>query len=333
MGIYTKTGDKGTTSLFDDVRVKKYAPRVDTYGTFDECIAQLSVAEKQATSKQIKDILIWIQKKLFLLNAEVATSADEKKLADKSTLIQEEDIHQLEHWIDDLLKDLPEIHQFILPGSSLAGAQLHVARTVCRRGERRLIELSETESIRSEILQFVNRLSDCIYALARAEDDYEQKEMLINKILQRYRKEVNRQMAESMDKLKCLQKVLTACVKKAEEISVPMCIALVDKEGHLIGSFRMPETLLVSTEIAHKKAYTAVALKQPSGNLGAAIQPGAELYNIETSVCGDIVTFGGGFPLYDKDGTLTAGIGVSGGSVAEDEIVAEAGIKCFKELK
>lgn len=332
MSIYTKTGDKGTTSLFDSVRVKKYSLRVDTYGTFDECIAQLSVAEKMAGKKDVRGILIWIQKKLFLLNAEVATSKDQGKLMNKSTLIQTEDITQMEEWIDIYLGQLPEIHQFILPGSCLASAQIHVARTVCRRGERRLIELSEEENLRPELLQFVNRLSDCIYVLARVEDFNWQEEEIVREVLRRYQERMGIIMTGSMDQFNCLQEVFRACIQKAEEIAVPMCMTVVDSAGHLMGSYRMPDTLLVSTDISLRKAYTAVAMKAATGDLSKAIQPGAELYHLEEVTDGKVVTFGGGFPIYDADKKIIGGIGISGGSVAEDEAVAKAGLKRFKEI-
>lgn len=100
MAIYTKTGDKGTTSLFDGTRVEKSDLRVDTYGTFDECCAQVSVAQKLAKDSETIEHLEWVQHKLFQLNAEIATKQDMAKLEAKSTLVGENDIHQMEAWID-----------------------------------------------------------------------------------------------------------------------------------------------------------------------------------------------------------------------------------------
>lgn len=329
MSIYTKTGDKGTTSLFDSVRVKKYSLRVDTYGTFDECIAQVSVAQKQLFTEELTTALTWIQEKLFLLNAEVATSEDTQKLAAKSTLIGVADTQQLEEWIDHYLARLPEIHTFILPGKYLSSAQLHVARTVCRRGERRLTELSEEIAVRGELLQFVNRLSDCLYVFARVEDFYQQQNELVEKIFTRYKQLTTGKLSND---LKALEKITDACIKKAEDLNVAVTISLVDSEGHLIFSYRMPQSLLVSIDLAQRKAYTAVAMKTATGELGAATNPGGDLYQLESVTNGEIVTFGGGFPIFDKENQLVGGIGVSGGSVEEDQLIAQAGLACIEEM-
>lgn len=187
MAIYTKTGDKGSTSLFDGERVKKYSDRVDTYGTFDECNAVISVAEKFCQREANKQLLIKIQYKMFQLAGEIAT-ADTEKFYGKSQQISEADIHELERVIDDYTAKLPPITTFILPGASLAGAHLHLGRTVCRRGERMLVRLSEEDgmTIRPELLKYVNRLSDCLYIIARDEDHYDKQEKQIDEVLRRY---------------------------------------------------------------------------------------------------------------------------------------------------
>ncbi|GCF95239.1 ATP--cobalamin adenosyltransferase [Enterococcus florum] len=330
MSIYTKTGDKGSTSLFDSVRVKKYSLRVDTYGTFDECLAQISVAQKQLFTQELDEILNWIQEKLFLLNAEVATSANKEKLKEKSTLIQKKDTEQLESWIDAYLATLPEIHQFILPGSFLSSAQLHVARTICRRGERRLIELSEEADVRPELLQFVNRLSDCLYVLARVEDFNQQQDELIETILRRYQAKLFE--GKETGDLEKLTLVFESCVRKAKELGIAVTIAVVDQSGNLVGSYRMKDSLLVSIDLSKKKAYTAVAMKSPTHALSTIVAPEGDLYQLETITDGKIVTFGGGLPIFDQQDRVIGGIGVSGGSVTEDQLIAQAGLDRMKEI-
>lgn len=192
MAIYTKTGDKGTTSLFDGQRVKKYSDRVDTYGTFDECNAYISVAQKHCQRDENVELLERIQYKMFQLAGEIAT-ADTSKFYDKSQQISQEDIAGLESVIDRYTEKLPRITSFILPGTSLAGAHLHLARTVCRRGERMLVRLAEDVELRPELLQYVNRLSDCLYILARDEDNNAKEEQRINEIVKRYVKQVGEQ--------------------------------------------------------------------------------------------------------------------------------------------
>ena len=162
MAIYTKTGDAGTTALFDGTRVPKNSLRVDTYGTFDELNAQVSVCEKLVISQDNKHVLHTLQHQLFRLCAEVATPHVEH-LSESSNLISQQDISELEYMIDDYTKRLPQQHSFILSGNYLSAAELHVARTICRRGERLLISLGEVEPIRDEVRKFINRLSDALY--------------------------------------------------------------------------------------------------------------------------------------------------------------------------
>lgn len=194
MAIYTKTGDKGTTSLFDGKRVKKYSDRVDTYGTFDECNACISVAAKFCQRSENIQLLEKIQYKMFQLAGEIAT-ADTDKFYGKSEQISEVDIHSLEEVIDRYTEKLPKITSFILPGTSVAGAHLHLARTVCRRGERLLVRLFEEEELmlRPELLKYVNRLSDCLYIIARDEDCFDKEEKRVDEIVKRYFKQVGEQ--------------------------------------------------------------------------------------------------------------------------------------------
>lgn len=116
--------------------------------------------------------------------------------------------------------------------------------------------------------------------------------------------------------------------EEAEKIGIPMVIAVVDDGGNLKSFQRMDEALLASVDIAINKAYTALALKMPTHQLAEIAQPGQELYGIEVTNRGRIVTFGGGYPIY-LDGSLVGAIGVSGGSVEQDKQVAEAGIKAL----
>ena len=134
MSIYTKGGDKGKTSLFDGLRVDKDSMRVETYGTFDELNANISLAEKLCKSQSNKKLLRSVEYNMFYLQGEIATK-DTSRFIDQSRVITDEDTHTLEKVIDKYVKELPPVHSFILPGSSIAGAQLHICRTVCRRAE------------------------------------------------------------------------------------------------------------------------------------------------------------------------------------------------------
>ncbi|GAA0679917.1 MULTISPECIES: cob(I)yrinic acid a,c-diamide adenosyltransferase [Clostridium] len=162
MQIYTKTGDKGQTSLFDGTRVDKDSDRVEAYGTIDELSSFIGLADTFVEDKEINEILLRIQKKLFFVAGQIAT-IDKEKFKYK---IKEGDIKELEDIIDKYIAKTPKVDAFIVPGTSKASASLHVARTVCRRAERRVIHLRRIEDV--EILvKYINRLSDTLYALAR----------------------------------------------------------------------------------------------------------------------------------------------------------------------
>ena len=163
MKIYTKTGDKGQTSLYDGTRVDKDSLRVESYGTVDELNSYIGFAAKFVNDESIKEDLKKVQMRLFFVAGELAT-VDEGKYKYK---IKDEDIEALERIIDDYLPKISGADAFIVPGSSEASAALHVARTICRRAERRIISLKRQEEVSDKLLKFVNRLSDVLYTYAR----------------------------------------------------------------------------------------------------------------------------------------------------------------------
>ena len=165
MKIYTRSGDKGNTSLFDESRVPKDSARVESYGTLDELNSQLGMARSMLKNKEIAETIKKIQRELFNVAGELATPNSE----DFPEKIEQENIEELEEVIDGLLDKMnkEQLSKFIIPGSNRCSAALHVARTICRRAERRIISLAREEEIREEVLKYVNRLSDVIYSLAR----------------------------------------------------------------------------------------------------------------------------------------------------------------------
>ena len=167
MKIYTKTGDAGETSLFDQTRVSKADPRVDAYGEVDELNACLGAARACRIDVDMSALLEEIQRDLFALGARLADPSS--KIAGRVTkaAITDADIAHLEDEIDRLEAELPELRRFILPGGSLAGAQLHVARTVCRRAERRVVALGP-EAVEPILVVYLNRLSDLLFVMGRA---------------------------------------------------------------------------------------------------------------------------------------------------------------------
>jgi cob(I)alamin adenosyltransferase len=168
MKIYTKTGDSGETSLFSGGRVPKAHLRVEAYGTVDELNSHLGVVRALNPSPASNDMLESIQNQLFQIGADLATPLDAK--ADWIVRMDGAPITWLEERIDALTADLPELKNFILPGGTVVAAQLHVARTVCRRAERLAVALAQTEQIGDYVIVYLNRLSDFLFTLARWEN-------------------------------------------------------------------------------------------------------------------------------------------------------------------
>lgn len=165
MKLYTRTGDAGETSLFDGTRVSKSDSRVDAYGEVDELNAWLGLARASRLDDDLDAEIVQLQRDLFALGAQLADPAD--KITDRVTkaALGDNDVARLEQVIDRLEADLPPLRRFILAGGSPAGAALHVARTVCRRAERRMVALQPP--VDAVLVRYVNRLSDLLFVLAR----------------------------------------------------------------------------------------------------------------------------------------------------------------------
>lgn len=165
MKLYTKTGDDGTTGLFGGGRVPKASGRVEAYGTVDEANATIGVARATRLDASIDAVLSRVQEDLFTIGAELAcVPGKEGKL--NLPLIGEADIARLERAIDEADAACPPLKSFVLPGGSPQAAALHVARTVSRRAERAVLSLSDAPA-RHELVVYLNRLSDLLFALAR----------------------------------------------------------------------------------------------------------------------------------------------------------------------
>ena len=166
MKIYTKTGDRGDTSLLGGQRVPKDALRIEAYGTVDELNSAIGVVRADLDDPEIDRILEEIQNGLFELGADLATPRSVEK--SKIRRIEERDVQGLEKVLDSLDEHLRPLRSFILPGGSPVAARLHCARTVCRRAERVVVRLSRNEDIGEVVMVYLNRLSDLLFVLARA---------------------------------------------------------------------------------------------------------------------------------------------------------------------
>ncbi len=169
--IYTKTGDDGETSLGDGRRVLKTDPRIIAYGTVDELNSTLGCVVAQAGSTAIADILKRIQNDLFDVGADLCIPETDEPLKYVPLRVTAAQVTQLEHWIDAAIEKLQPLTSFILPGGTITAANLHVARTVCRRTEIEVLRLVAVERINPLVVIYLNRLSDLLFVLARCAND------------------------------------------------------------------------------------------------------------------------------------------------------------------
>jgi cob(I)alamin adenosyltransferase len=165
MKIYTKTGDKGLTSLIGGTRVPKYDLRIESYGTVDELNSYIGIIRDQNISTQHKSVLKEIQDRLFTIGAALASDPEKSKM--KIPDLHMVDIELLEHQMDEMNDVLPELKHFILPGGDQVVSFCHISRCVCRRAERITVQLSEESFVDEKVIIYLNRLSDFLFVLAR----------------------------------------------------------------------------------------------------------------------------------------------------------------------
>lgn len=170
MKIYTKGGDKGETGLFGGQRVQKDSLRIDSYGTIDELNSFIGLAVLEVKEEGIKNLLSRIQNQLFTLGSDLAAPDTEKNKKYNIPRVSEEFYLKLEEDIDRFESLNDEIRFFILPGGTKGSSLLHICRTICRRAERIVVSLSKTEEINTNIIIYLNRLSDLFFVLARYEN-------------------------------------------------------------------------------------------------------------------------------------------------------------------
>lgn len=163
MPIYTKGGDGGETSLFDGTRVAKDSGRVEAYGAVDELNSILGIVRTFCVGR-VAEVVAQVQQDLFRVGAELASPG---MAGDAIPMVGQERVAELEGCIDEFMGQMATPRHFILPGGGKAASFLHLARTVCRRAERKVVTLSGGEEVRPELMKYINRLSDLLYAMAR----------------------------------------------------------------------------------------------------------------------------------------------------------------------
>jgi cob(I)alamin adenosyltransferase len=165
MKIYTKTGDKGQTSLIGGTRVPKHHIRIEAYGTVDELNSWIGLIRDQDIDSHSKEILLEIQDRLFTMGSSLASDPAKSKM--KIPDLKEEDVTLLEKEMDEMNTHLPEMKSFILPGGHTTVSYCHIARCVCRRAERNTTHLAEIDFVADLVIIYINRLSDYLFVLSR----------------------------------------------------------------------------------------------------------------------------------------------------------------------
>jgi cob(I)alamin adenosyltransferase len=165
MKIYTKKGDAGTTGLIGGTRILKSSLRIEAYGTVDELNSYIGLVRDQAIDEQFKIQLIEIQDRLFTIGSSLASDPEKSNM--KIPNLLEEDVKCLEDWMDEMDEDLPEMKFFVLPGGHTTVSFTHLARCVCRRAERIIIDLKQHEFVADLVPTYINRLSDYLFVLSR----------------------------------------------------------------------------------------------------------------------------------------------------------------------
>lgn len=325
--IYTKTGDRGQTDLYGKERVWKDSLKVDTYGTVDETISNIGMAYALSQNEKVRESLHKIQRRLFILGAELASDDVGKvRLQGK---INEQDISSLEEDIDYCVSIIGEQHQFVVPGENQVSSALHVARTVARRAERMMIRLSREEELRPELIRYINRLSDTLYAFARLEEHEENIRKISEKVIHKIKASQAKGGAGELSEngqmprlnLQAAQRLAAYAQEKAEAMGIPIVVSVVCAGGNLILLHRMDDSLLVSVQVAQAKARTANSFKMQTKDLAPLMNPNGPLYGIER-VDESITCVGGGVP-YIRNGRVVGGVGISGGTAEEDQIIAD----------
>lgn len=325
MNLYTKKGDGGRASTMTRMNIPKSSPVFDVLGTLDEFTSALGVAKRRVPASLVP-IIEELQNNIIALSGELAGG---QKFATG------ERVRQLENAIDSLMENAPPFSGFILPGDSEGGAALDLARTVARRAERCAVAASQTGGVSRDILAWMNRMSDLIYALARVCDRMASGSSAGTAVLKPSALSGSgpgpAKLAPAGEGFCDMADALCRAVRlRAREEGLRVVAAVCDAGGNAVALQRDDDAYIASVDVASNKAFTAVSLKMTTEQVGRLAQPGAPLYGIQHTNGGRIVIFGGGAPL-SRGGVIIGGLGVSGGSAEQDTALCQYGVQVFEK--
>lgn len=300
-GLYTGFGDKGYTQTLKNKHILKSDDLINLLGTIDEFSASLGVAKAASFDKKLKEDIEAIEKKMIEVMGEVAGGKNS---------VTELCVKTVEGMTDSYSED--GFSGFTVSGDNPVSANLNLARTIIRRGERVAAKLMQAGRIRNITLIYLNRLSDLVYAMS----EYAKKDTTPKKI---------NAVSDTITELTLdLAKEISLAVEKyAESLGKNVVVAILDKGANLMLLHAMPDSYIASVQIAQDKAYTAVALKMPS-HVALKESRGGALDGLCATDSNRIMLLGGGQPLL-INGKVVGAIGVSGGTAEEDIAFAEFG--------
>lgn len=347
MNIYTKSGDKGMTSLKGAQSVSKSDDRIQLLGAIDELTSHLGIVKSEDACAYMIPMLDEIQKTLITVMSGIADSYNQK------FRLSQNDVEGLEREIDRIESLYPRVKEFVLPGGCVASAHLDVARTVTRRAERCMVDVAKRHSVDLVTKQYMNRLSDYLYVNARYMDymhaseavpqgqktqesqnrQHTQNAQLMpnfseEKVIAKVLRELDGVQRISLDAAKKLIELLEDYSAKKGKKSV---ISICGPDGNMIAVHAMDDAFIASFDISMKKAYTSVAVKMSTMELSKLAQPGQTFYGVENTDNGRIIIFGGGIPL-TYQGKIIGGLGVSGGTGEEDHEIASYGLSMLETV-
>lgn len=332
--VYTKGGDGGQTSLYGGTRVSKASAKVAAYGAVDSANAAIGLAANYQEEPIMRDLLRVCQEKLFVVGGELAS--DPVGLQKLKTVIVPADSRFIEGVIDEISGALTQNEKFVLPGSCKASAYLHSARTAVRTAERAIITHDEMTAVNPQLIRFINRLSDLLFVMSRYADLMQgsfKQESAVSQETPKIKITPGEEKPQSGSSktvtLALAEKMALEGLKKAASLGVPVVISIVDEGGHLVTLKRMENAHVGSIDISMNKAFTAHAFKIETAALATLTEPGQPLYGIQETNGGRVVVFGGGIPIL-KDGKALGAIGVSGGTVEEDVIIAKSAMNIYE---